>query len=381
MFLITSMPVGGAETLLMNLVRGMDRTRFLPEIACLKEPGPLAEALQAEMPIHGDLLHHKYDFQVLFRLRKLYRQRQVDAVVTVGAGDKMFWGRLAARLARVPVVVSALHSTGWPDGVGRLNRLLTPWTDAFIAVADTHARFLVEQEKFPRAKVHAIPNGVDTSRFAPSDPIPVRNALGLSLTAPVIGIVAALRAEKNHELFLHGAQQIANRMPGTQFLIIGDGPRRELLERLARELDLADQVQFLGSRDDIPQLLSACNVVALTSHNEANPVSLLEAFSSGCPVVASAVGSIHETVIPGETGCLFPAGDTEAYVEAVMSLLKDPVQCLQLGSEGRRRVQQDWSLRNMVEGYQSLIANLYDAKEHSNTFPRPSACQGSMCRP
>ncbi|MEO2049418.1 MAG: glycosyltransferase [Pirellulales bacterium] len=362
MFLITSMPVGGAETLLYNLVRGMDRSRFLPEICCLKEPGLLGEELQAEMSIHSGLLHHKYDFRVLFRLRKLFRQRQIDAVITVGAGDKMFWGRWAARLARIPVVVSALHSTGWPDGVGRLNRLLTRWTDAFIAVANTHAQFLVEYEKFPIEKVHTIHNGVDTHRFTPGDPLPVRNALGISLTAPVVGIVAALRSEKNHELFLQGAQQIARKMPETQFLVIGDGPRREFLQHLAQQLNLTEVVHFLGSRDDIPQLLSACNVLALTSHNEANPVSILEAFSNGCPVVASEVGSIRETVTPDETGCLFPAGDTDAYVEAILNLLSDPSQSLQFGSEGRRRVQQDWSLTGMIEGYQSLIANLYASK-------------------
>ena len=88
-------------------------------------------------------------------------------MVTVGAGDKMFWGRLAARRVGVPVIVSALHSTGWPDGVGRLNRLLTPITDAFIAVAASHGRFLIERTGFPADKVAVIPNGVDTQRFAP----------------------------------------------------------------------------------------------------------------------------------------------------------------------------------------------------------------------
>ncbi len=367
MFLITSMPVGGAETLLMNLVRGMDRARFQPEICCLKKPGPLGKTLQAEMPVHSGLIQGKYDIRVLPRLWKLLQRRQIDAVITVGAGDKMFWGRLAARLARVPVVVSALHSTGWPDGVGRLNRLLTPWTDAFIAVADTHARFLVEWENFPDAKVQTIHNGIDTCRFAPEDPKPIRSALGISFSAPVVGIVAALRTEKNHELFLRGAQQIAHEMPGTQFLIIGDGPRQEILQHLARDLDLTSPVHFLGSREDIPQLISACDVLALTSHNEANPVSILEAFGCGCPVVAADVGSIRETVVPGETGCLFPAGDTEAYVESIVSLLKDPALCHRFGNEGRRRVQRDWSLQRMVDGYQTLIANLYDAKEHRGT--------------
>jgi hypothetical protein len=90
------------------------------------------------------------------------RRREIDAIVTVGAGDKMFWGRLAARLAGVPVVAAALHSTGWPDVVGRLNRWLPPFTDAFIACAPTHGRYLIEQECFPAERVHVVPNGVDT---------------------------------------------------------------------------------------------------------------------------------------------------------------------------------------------------------------------------
>src|SRR5262245_53371840 len=93
MFLVTSMPVGGAETLLVELVRRLDRKQFSPEIVCLKERGPLGEMLAAEMPVHHDLLTHKFDVRVFPRLVQLFRERKVDCVITVGAGDKMFWGR------------------------------------------------------------------------------------------------------------------------------------------------------------------------------------------------------------------------------------------------------------------------------------------------
>ncbi len=149
LFLSTSLPVGGAEVLLANLVRRMDRQRFLPEIGCLKQLGPLGEELAREVPAASMFLCHKFDLRVLPRLVRHFYKQRIDAVVTVGAGDKMFWGRIAARLARVPVIASALHSTGWPDSVGRLNRLLTPITDAFIGVADGHGRHLVESEGFP----------------------------------------------------------------------------------------------------------------------------------------------------------------------------------------------------------------------------------------
>ncbi len=355
MFLTTSMPVGGAETLLVDLVRGLNSSEFAPEIVCLKEPGTLGEMLAKEMPVHSGLLRHKYDLRVLPRLWHLMGNREVAAVVTVGAGDKMFWGRLAARLAGVPVVISALHSTGWPDSIGRLNRLLTPITDAFVGVAKAHAEHLVTREGFPESKVHTIYNGVDTVRFAPRDASKIRHELSVPADAPVVGILAALRPEKNHELFLKGAAQIVRTLPTVQFLVIGDGPQRKPLEQLARKLKIDEAVHFLGSRSDIPELLSAVDVLALTSHNEASPVSILEALSSEVPVVAADVGSVSESVIPGQTGFLFPAGDLDRYVSAMLELLQDEELRTQLGSQGRSHVVEWGSLAAMVNGYETLI--------------------------
>ena len=130
MFVITSMPVGGAETLLVNLTRRFDKSRIKPMIGCLKERGVLGDELADEIPVFEHLINHKYDVAVARRLRKLFKKQELDAVITVGAGDKMFWGRLAARGASTPVILSALHSTGWPDGVGRLNRCLLHTSDA-----------------------------------------------------------------------------------------------------------------------------------------------------------------------------------------------------------------------------------------------------------
>ena len=363
MFVQTNMLVGGAEMLTVNLIRRLDRERFAPELICLKEPGPLGEALAEEVPVHHSLLRNKYDVSIWPRLTRLLRERQVDAVITVGAGDKMFWGRLAARRADVPVILSALHSTGWPDGIGRLNRLLTPITDRFIAVAPSHGRFLIDKEKLPAEKVAVIPNGVDTERFAPlPDVLAVRHELGISRTAPVVAIVAALRPEKNHELFLNMARRVTRRLPEAQFLIIGDGPCRNALDERAWELGVAKHVLFLGSRDDVPRLLSASDVFTLTSHNEANPVSILEAMSAGRPVVATNVGSIHEAVEEGKTGYLVAPGDAKRLARRVIELLEDPVRAQAMGIAARRRVVSHWSLDVMVHGYERLIESVYEEK-------------------
>lgn len=366
LFTIAVMPVGGAETLLANLVRRMDPARFQPELCCLKQLGPLGESLAHDIPVNYDLMSHscKYDVRVLPRLVRLMRRRRFDAVVTVGAGSAMFWPRLAARWAGVPVVASALHSTGWPDNVGRMNRALAPLTDAFIAVASEHGRYLVQEERFPADKVHVIPNGVDTDCFqwSATRRARAREQLGFDADTPVCGIVAALRPEKNHELFLQTAARVRSELPKARFVIIGDGEQREKLQQLTQQLGLADNVQFLGSRSDVPDILPALDVFALTSHNEANPVSILEAMASGVPVVSTRVGSVAESVTDGVTGYLADAGDVKALTRRWLVLLSDNARAREMGTAGREAVCARWSLDQMVEGYQRLIRDIFVRK-------------------
>ncbi len=370
MFLITSMPVGGAETLLVNMVRRFDPNRITPMIGCLKEKGVLGEELASDFTVFEDLIHHKYDVGVAVRLRRLFLDQKVDGVITVGAGDKMFWGRLGAKSARLPVILSALHSTGWPDGVGRLNRMLTGITDGFIACADSHAQYLVEKEKFPDEKVFMIPNGIDTNRFVPDETARAtwRKRQGIAFDAPVAGIVAALRSEKNHDLFLEAARRTLEVIPESRFVIAGDGPERPRLEALAEEKKIANEVHFIGSTPDIPGVLSMMDVFSLTSHNEAKPVSILEALSCQRPVAATAVGSVNESVIEGETGFLVPAGDEEMMAQRWIQLLSDEKLRSTMGTTGRAHVIEHSSLDSMTTGYMELVESIFHSKvdEDSN---------------
>lgn len=364
MFLSTSMPIGGAETLLVNLVRRLDRSRIEPLIGCMKQKDVLGEQLGKEFPVFEGLLKHKYDFAVTGRLKRLFRDQRVDALVTIGAGDKMFWGRLGAYRANVPVILSALHSTGWPDGVGRLNRMLTGITDGFIAVARQHAQYQIQQEKFPKEKVFLIPNGIDTDQFVFDETRRAqwRAEVGIEPDAPVVGIVAALRPEKNHDLFLESAKRALESMPQTRFVIAGDGPERPRLEKLSQETGIASKVHFVGSTQDIPGVLSMIDLFALSSHNEASPVSIMEALSCQRPVVSTDVGSIAESVLDGQTGFLVPAGDGEQMANRWVTVLSDPALGQRLGEQGRQHIVENSSLDRMTEGYTELVEELYDRK-------------------
>ena len=374
MFIITSMPVGGAETLLVNLVRRFDRDRIHPLLCCLKEKGPLGEELSEEIPVFDHLIGHKFDVGVAGRLKRLMHRKRIDAVVTVGAGDKMFWGRLAARRCRVPVVLSALHSTGWPDGVGRMNRWLTPITDGFIAVARSHARFLVDFERFPAEKVFTIPNGIDTGRFRFQ--VSAREAwrakLGIPSTAPVVGIVAALRPEKNHSLFLRAAHRTLQDVRDAHFIIAGDGPERGQLTQLSQQLGVQNQVHFLGSVSDIPGILSALDVFTLTSKNEASPVSILEAMACERPVVAPDVGSIAESVIHERTGLLVREGDLVGVAREWCRLLSEELTRRAFGQAARQHVIANASVDSMTSGYTHLIESLFRSKVKSQTGDSPT---------
>jgi len=364
MFLLTSMPIGGAETLLVNLVRRLDRNRIEPLIGCMKQKDVLGQMLSEEVPVFSELISHKYDIGVLGRLKRLFKEQDVDALITIGAGDKMFWGRLAAHQAKVPVILSALHSTGWPDGVGRLNRMLTRITDGFIAVARQHAQYQVEQEKFPEQKVFLIPNGIDTQKFVfnPESRQQWRSELGIDSDAPVVGIVAALRSEKNHDLFLESARLVSQQMANAQFVIAGDGPERPRLEALTREKGIEDRVHFIGSTQDVVGVLSMVDMFGLSSHNEASPVSIMEALSCQRPVVATDVGSIDESVLQGKTGFLVPRDDAQAMSQRWMEILGDKSHAQQLGQQGREHIVANSSLDSMTEGYASLVEDLYERK-------------------
>ncbi len=384
MFLTTTMTIGGYETLLFNMIRRIDRQRVLPELCCLKEKGELGEALADEVPVFDRLLRHKFDVGVVRRLERLFRERRIDAVVTVGTGgDRMFWGRLGARRARVAVVVSAIHSTGVPDYIEWPNRLLARWTDAFIGAAAPHARYLIDEAGCPSDKVVVIPYGIDPERFAPRPANPALMAeLGLTAENPVAGIVAVLRPEKHHELFLRAAALVRERLPEARFLIVGDGPRRPVIEQLRAELNLQDTVQMLGKRTDVPELLALMDVLLITSHMECSPVSILEAMGCGKAVIATRVGSIPESVEDGRTGFLVPPGDAEALAGRLCEVLSDRSLARQLGEQGRARILERFTLDRMTRQYEDLVIDLYRRKCRLAGFEQPSSTDAcAACEP
>ena len=365
LFILTDLRVGGMERKIAEIVQKVDRDRIRPIIACLKEPGALAPEVEAAgVPVHSRLLRHKFDLGVLVRLVRLMRREKVQVVCTTGdGGDRMFWGRLAARLAGVEGIVSTLHSTRNPQGgriIDRPNRWLTPWNDAYVAVAKGAAKYLVEHEGLPADRVVVIYNGVDLEAFQGKGGEEIRASLQIPEDAPVVAHVAAFRTEKAHDLLLRAAARVLEKEPQTHVLLIGDGEERGNIERLRNDLGMEDRVHLLGRRTDIPDLLAASDFLVLCSNAmvETFPNSVLEAMASRLPVICTDVGSVDEQVFDGENGFLIAEGDEDALVSRMLTLIADPALRQTMGARARHIVEEQFSAQRMVGDRESLFTSL-----------------------
>lgn len=361
-FLQASMPVGGAERLVQSLMRALDPGRFGTLSVNLYAPGAVGEQLAAEgRAVVSGLAGHRFDPRVGGRLAEVLEAGRADVVYVIDSALPMFWAGWLRRRRDRPRLVVGFHSTGKADdwlqhAVARASAV--PVADRYVALAPSHESHLIERLKLDPGRITVIGSGVDLERFHPAeDRVSAKRAAGFGADEPLVGIVAALRPEKNHAMFLRMAARVAHEAPAARFLVIGEGPERLRLEELARDLRLEGHVQFLGARHDVPGLFRALDVVVLCSLPvvETFPVTLLEALATGVPVVSTRVGSIADIVEEPETGFLVAPGDEAALASAVGRLLADPVGRGRMGRAARTQAERRFDQRDMIAAYARLF--------------------------
>ena len=371
MFVVTSLIIGGAEKQLVQLLRYLTRTVFQPVVVCLKEPGVLAEAVSdLGIPVYSRLLENKYDLRVLFKLMAIIKKEQVHILWARSTGDKMFWGRLAAKLTGVPVILTSIHFMGEKGQkksiIGPFNKALTPITDRIIAVSENQKRYLIEEEGLPSRKIVVIPNGIDWKSFKPQkDAETVKRALDIPEGHFVIGQVAKLRPEKGHRLLLKAAKKLKEQGKGSIFLLIGDGSERKDLEAVCEAYSLRSMVRFLGDRQDLADLINIFDVGTLSSPMETFPNALLEYMALAKPVVAPRVGGVPEIITEGLQGFLFSPGDADQMADHLLHLLLHPALAKEMGTQGEKRVREAFSLESNVKKIEALFLSLLSEKGYS----------------
>ena len=368
-FLQAWLPFGGAERLVQSLVMRMDPARIDARLVNLYAPGAVGEELIAAGHRSIDrLASSKLDLRIGGRLREALERERVEVVYVYDSALPMFWAGLQRRRRSVPKLVLGFHSTGkLGDPVQHFlaNRATLPVADRFVALAGSHLEYLASHLHLDRSRFDTIVSGVDLERFRPvQDRVALRRELGLPETAPLAAIVAALRPEKNHALFVQAASRVHRELPEARFLVIGDGPERAKIEAEIAAHGLGGIVLMLGARRDIPQLWPAMDVAVLSSHPvvETLPVTLLEAHACGVPGVSTDVGSVRDVIAQGETGFLVPIGDVDALARRLTQLLRDEPERRRMGEAARIRAVREFDLANMVKAYEDLFVRMAEGE-------------------
>ncbi|WP_166828472.1 glycosyltransferase [Thalassoroseus pseudoceratinae] len=357
-FCITELDRGGAENALVQLVRRLDRREWQPLVLCLSGEGELVNELRdAEIDVECLGVRHRADFRVLWRLVKSLRRFRPEILQTWLYHANMA-GRVAARLAGVPHVVSGIRVA---ERRSRLRLRLDRWTDFLVehhaCVSQSVANFSAEVGGLPTRKLIAIPNGVDAERFASARPADL-SEVGIPADSRVLLFVGRLDPQKNPDLLLKAFAGLASDFPDTRLVFVGSGPLDTELRNQTLSFGLQNRVQFLGSRSDIPALMQRATVLVLPSRWEGMPNVVLEAQAAGLPVVASAVDGVTELIDPGVTGSLFESECLTGCQSAMVSILNDQNEADKIAQAAQHMCRKEFTWEKFAKRYDSLYHEL-----------------------
>jgi glycosyltransferase involved in cell wall biosynthesis len=370
-FLVTRAdPIGGAQIHVRDLAAAVRREGHSPTVL-LSGSGPFVDDLRAHgIPVV--ILQHLVnpirpyqDFRAFWEVVNALKEVRPDLVTAHGAKVGIL-GRLAARVLRLPLVVT-VH--GWACAPGTpplqalasrwLERTIGPLASKVITVSEFDRRFGVDTRLVSENRVVTVHNGM------PDIAVELRAVPG---GAPVrLVMVARFEPQKDHATLLRALGGLQTHPWNLD--LVGDGPLRPAMEALADSLGIRERVNFLGQRRDVDRILSQSHISTLVSNWEGFPLSILEAMRAGLPVVATGVGGVAEAIEDGKTGYVVAQGDPDVLRDRIERLLTSSALRVQLGTNGRRRYEQHFTLDRLVANTLTVYRNVLAGK---NSHRAPS---------
>lgn len=352
LWLIDSLTVGGAESLVVPFARNLDRSQFDLTIVCLATiAGNAIESLLRDegVPVEKLGARNLRDLAAFRRLVRILRERRIE-LLHAHLTYASIWGAAAARLTGVPYVAT-LHVAPPRGGRAGVRDRLMRWAlnhsaSRVIAVSDAlRTQYIAAGGLAPR-KIVAVHNGIDVQPFQLSKTDcrqRIEREFAIPSSSPLIVAVSVLRPGKGIEVLLDAMPAVLRRLPDAHLLIIGDGPMRAEWGGAAERRGLSPHVHWAGYRHDVERLLPGCDLLVLPTLADAFPTVLLEAMAAGVPIVASEVGGIPEIVVPGVTGRLVPAGDPERLFSAIAEVLASPADRDRMSAAARETAAERFS--------------------------------------
>ncbi len=360
---------GGAERLLVGLATHLDPARYRVTV-CLTRPltpeqAALGELLatdlaRADIPVVQLARNSRLSPRAFAQLVRLLREQRIEVLHAHKFGSNV-WGTLLGRLARVPVVIA--HEQTWSYEGQRLRRtldgqLIGRLASAFVAVSSADRERMIALEGVAAEKIVLIPNAyVPRPHQNGGD---LRAQLGIAPDAPLIGTAAIHRPQKALDVLLDAFARVAERVPGAELVIGGEGPRSDELRAHAARLPCARLIHFPGMLPDVGALLDTVDVAVMSSDFEGTPLFAFECMAHGTPLVATAVGGLPDVIEDGVSGLLVAPRDPVALADALLALLEDPTRRASLASAARPRLE-DFTIERISERFAELYERLLDA--------------------
>jgi sugar transferase (PEP-CTERM/EpsH1 system associated) len=359
MHVMHALQPGGMELGVLKVVNGLDRSRVWSSICSTTAATRGVKALvSSDVPVFELQRRSGNDPKLVWDLYRLFCRERPDIVHTHAWGT-LLEGLVAARLARVPLVVHGEHGTlqQRPYQLA-IQRWAWRRADQVLSVSYRLAERMAAVTAFPANRIRTIQNGVDIARFARVGRAEARQRLALPLETVVVGTAGRLVRVKDHANLIDALALLRTRRQRFIAVISGDGPLRAELEARVAERQLTGQVRFLGHRSDIEHVFAALDVFVLPSRSEGMSNTILEAMASGVPVVATGVGGADELVEHRRTGLLVPPADSGALAEALEALIADSRLRARMAYAARLKAEDEFSLSRMLRDYEALYVTL-----------------------
>jgi sugar transferase (PEP-CTERM/EpsH1 system associated) len=363
---LNRLDTGGTEHVVLNLVEELDTELFEQQLCVTRGFNP--ELVRARGLLREPYVAGKVDggnHLLVFRLARIIRSARPHIVHSRnwGAIESIF----AARIAGVPIVIHSEHgyevdmAAGLPKRRRLLRRGAYPLADAIFTVSEELRDYHAKQAWISPDQIRVISNGVDAKRFSPCRAMrpAMRQKLGLSADSFVVGSVGRMVAIKDYGTLLTAVENLASRGMNVQVLLAGSGPELESHRAaVARSSELAGQVTFLGTAENVPEVMNAMDVFVLPSLLEGMSNTILEAMACGLPVLATSVGGNPELVEDGVSGWLFGPGNVSDLAMRIEQFASNGEMLHKFGAAARDRVVNRFSLDRMISNYQSLYLEL-----------------------
>jgi len=369
---------GGMKNHIISLLENLDQSCYQTYLACPN----CAEWQSAlfgsgvnllDLPLKGEISPLP-DFRCILKLAGIIRQHKIHVVHTHGMKAGLV-GRAAANLGRyslssgdtgrgrfLPYTIVTVHNSVYnyaipgyqKQVIAFLQRRLVKNTHRFITVSQALKTEITAWEGIPEEAVQVIYNGISFEAFQKECSPFVKLQLGLHPLQPVVGTVARLAPQKGVDVFVEAAFLVARIVDNVQFLVVGEGPLKNVLKNQAEKLGLNNRLVFAGHFPDITEIYPIIDVFAVPSLSEGLSITTMEAMAAKRPIVASAVGGIPELISHRHTGFLVPPGDHQALAHGILELLKRPKWAEKLACTAQKKAQSQFTVSQMVDRTQRL---------------------------